>query len=69
MTNFKKESFRLEIGDRVRGKKGRHYLEGTVMESTKKVGKPVIFSRWGFVGCWVELDDGRKTVLNELEAI
>ncbi len=69
MPSFKHESFRLHIGDRVRGRKGRHELEGTVMESTKKSGKPAVFSRWGFVGCWVKLDNGKKTVLNELELI
>lgn len=67
MTIFKKENFRLHVGDRVRGKKGKHYIEGNVMESTIKPGKPAVFSKWGFVGCWIQLDDGSKTVLNELE--
>ena len=69
MSTFKKENFKLNVGDKVRGKKGNHILEGSVLESTKKPGKAAVFSRWGFVGCWVQLKDGSKTVLNELEFI
>ena len=67
---FKKESIKLNIGDRVRGRKGKHTVIGHVLESTKKPGKPAVFSTWGgFVGVWVETLTGKKTVINEVEAV
>ncbi len=67
MSNFKKENFRIQIGDIVIGNKGKHKVIGTVLESTKKRGQPAIFSRWGFVGVWVEDEYGKKTVINNIE--
>jgi hypothetical protein len=65
---FKKEDVKIEIGDRIKGRKGKHFIEGIVLESTKKPGKPAIFSSWGgFVGVWIETSEGIKTVVNEIE--
>lgn len=67
---FKKESIRLEIGDLVQGRKGKHLIRGIVLESTKKPGKAAIFSTWGgFVGVWIKTEDGKQTVINEIELI
>lgn len=69
MSAFKKENFSLQIGDFVKGRKGKHTIKGTVLESTKKPGKPAVFSRWGYVGVWIEDKCGRKTVINNVELI
>jgi hypothetical protein len=69
MASFKNEKFSIQVGDIVIGRKGKHLVKGIVLESTKKRGKPAIFSRWGFVGCWVELESGQKTVINEIRLI
>lgn len=67
--SFKLENFRLKVGMPIKGMKGKHEIMGYVLESTKKPGKPAIFSRYGFVGVWVETEDGYKTVINNIEAI
>jgi len=72
MANFIRQGYgwyRLHIGDIVEGKNGHKTYIGRVLESTKKKGKPAVFQRWGFVGCWIETDTGRKVVVNEIRPI
>ena len=67
--SFKSSKFRLRIGDLVKGRKGRNQIIGKVLESTNRPGKPAVFSRYGFVGVWIQTDEGYKTVINEVELI
>ena len=71
MAGFIRDGFNYfpRIGDRVEGKNGKRYYIGTVLESTHKRGRPAVFSRWGFVGCWIQTDGGRKLVVNEIKPL
>ena len=67
MSKFTQESgFRPKVGSEVIGQSGKKDYKGVVLEHPKHPGKPFIFSRWGFVGLYIECDDGKKRVVNEI---
>ena len=67
---IKTSGYYPKVGDYVRGRNGKRIIEGYVLESKHKKGKPAIFQRWGFVGLWIyDPERNRKTVINEIEKI
>lgn len=57
------------VGEKVKGKSGHREFEGTVLSSKRKPNKPAVFSRWGYVGLYVETDNGKKVSINNVEPI
>jgi len=56
-------------GEYIEGYMGLKRYEGTVEASYKYPGKPAIFQRFGFVGCYVKCSDGKRRALYELAPI
>jgi len=56
-------------GEYIEGYVGLKRYEGIVEASYKHPGKPAIFQRFGFVGCYVQCSDGKRRALYELAPI
>ena len=53
----------------IEGQVGFKTYRGQVLPSKKNPLKPAIFSRYGYVGCFVLCEDGKRRALNELRPI
>ena len=71
MAKFAKDGYHPEVGDTVRGKYGKHTIEGIVLSHPKNSRKPWVFSTYGgAVLCYVLSSlTAKRYACNELEKI
>lgn len=61
--------FERPAGEGVAALADGRIVQGTVVGVKDDPGRPAAFTRRGFCGCWLLLDDGRRVVGNELRPI